>query len=145
MIAKRDIILYHATPSKNLGSILRRGLRPRRRPDAPVDFPVIYLAGSPKAAAAWAIDFVEDIQDTAFEEPMATLAVRVRAGSEVWFDPESYGEGFYVTKPIPPSDIRAVRREWSGKFPAEEKEQYEKRYERLRGALEGFQEEGGEL
>ena len=145
MKLSRDVTLYHVTPTSQVASILKEGLKPRLRRDSPVRSPAIYLGASPRSAAGWAMDFDEESQDMAWGGPMSILAVRLRKGRRVHFDPEGFSESFYVSKRIPPGDVRVVRRLWVGKLPEEEGESGDRRYQRLLESLPGHEEESSSL
>jgi len=141
MKLSRGVTLYHVTPTSRLASILREGLRPKLRRGGLLGRPAIYLGVTPSSAARWAMDLDEESQEMAWGEPMSILAVRLRRGRSVHFDPEGYSESFYVSRGVPPEDIRVVGSKRVGKLPEELEGVYDKKYWELLRSLPGHEEE----
>lgn len=116
------MILYHATPRRVVGLILRRGLMPptRRRKvsvseqDFPESLGKVFLSADPDSAEWWARHASE-----ALGGKYAILKVMLPAGFPLYLDPNSplnFGPDneliqkvdYYTTQAIPPKYIHYV-------------------------------------
>jgi len=138
MKLNRDFKLYHVTKTRNLSNIMSKGLIPILREDSMLQKKAVYLSASPNAAAIFAVDLMEGSDVTGFNEPMSVLEITLPKDSELDFDPESFGEGFVVSKRIPPKYIKVIKVKWNNSNISESKSFYDSHYNSLRRATDKF-------
>jgi hypothetical protein len=108
VLKKKPASLFHATPERNAGAILRQGLVPRRLehpgvgPENPFqkepDFPVTYLADTLDDAILYAYN--------EYDPPTTKTVLKVRVAPDLPLYYDQTAEGaFFTTEPIPPQAI----------------------------------------
>jgi hypothetical protein len=104
--------LYHVTPTRNLGRILRKGLLPRRGPrsrDAKERIPAIYCfpdqASMEEGSAQWFFDLFAEVT------PLTLLGITVPADVHVKSDVPWER---HLLVPIPPNHLQVLDRNYGG-------------------------------
>jgi hypothetical protein len=104
--------LYHVTPTRNLGRILREGLLPRKGPrsrNAKERVPAIYCfpdqTSLEEGISQWFFDLFTD------ETPLALLEITVAAGVRIESD---VAWERHLLVPIPPDHLQVLDRNYGG-------------------------------